>query len=339
MHEPGLYSDPASERAPPAGALHYVPTLTCGCGSRVLELLYCEACGEIFFGGYRRDTGLNPNEWYLSPDHPDLEASPDMASMDRDYLRYAVLLARSTRDSARVAAVDSGRCSSERGERRDSRRPTARLRSADPGTSTTCRQCTRRLRRPATARGRHIPLVALDVMPTGLAARSARLFAPFEPVSRRSRRCFRTLSCEISRRNREPVTQARGLLRQPARRRQALGGNALLALPGRAPPSNHGCHRRPRSGRAGVRVSGRRTACTRTATGAGRRVQWQPTRPKQLHSRWRPTRRRRSCRRHHTPASRARWRHNRFLARASAGTISHRRSSRLTHRRSCSPTV
>lgn len=74
----------------PAGRLHYVPTLTCGCGSRILELLYCESCGEIFFGGYRRDTGLNPNEWYLSPDHPDLEASPDMASLDRDYLGYAV---------------------------------------------------------------------------------------------------------------------------------------------------------------------------------------------------------------------------------------------------------
>jgi DEAD/DEAH box helicase domain-containing protein len=79
---------PARQDAP-AGALHYVPTLTCGCGSRVLELLYCQPCGEIFFGGYRRETG-NPNEWYLSPDHPDLEASPDLASFDRDYLRYAV---------------------------------------------------------------------------------------------------------------------------------------------------------------------------------------------------------------------------------------------------------
>ena len=37
----------------PSGALYYVPTLTCQCGSRVLELLYCELCGEIFFGGYR----------------------------------------------------------------------------------------------------------------------------------------------------------------------------------------------------------------------------------------------------------------------------------------------
>ena len=91
-----ICTNPACTQAPPrnapcpAGALHYVPTLTCGCGSRVLELLYCEPCGEIFFGGYRRPTGLNPNEWYLSPDHPDLEASPDLAFLDRDYLRYAV---------------------------------------------------------------------------------------------------------------------------------------------------------------------------------------------------------------------------------------------------------
>ena len=73
----------------PTGILQYVPTLTCQCGARVLELLYCEACGEVLFGGYRRDAG-NPNEWYLSPDHPDLEASPDFASFDRDYERYAV---------------------------------------------------------------------------------------------------------------------------------------------------------------------------------------------------------------------------------------------------------
>lgn len=81
---------PPRSAACPAGSLHYVPTLTCGCGSRVLELLYCESCGEIYYGGYRRDTRLNPNEWYLSPDHPDLEASPDIASLDRDYTRYAV---------------------------------------------------------------------------------------------------------------------------------------------------------------------------------------------------------------------------------------------------------
>ncbi len=90
-----ICTDPTCGQAPqrsaacPAGTLHYVPTLTCQCGARVLELLYCEACGEVLFGGYRRDTG-NPNEWYLSPDHPNLEAAPDLASFDRDYEHYAV---------------------------------------------------------------------------------------------------------------------------------------------------------------------------------------------------------------------------------------------------------
>jgi Lhr-like helicase len=73
----------------PTGALHFIPTLTCLCGARVLELLYCEPCGEVFFGGYRR-RAANPNEWYLSPDHPDLEAAPDSAAFDRDYDSYAV---------------------------------------------------------------------------------------------------------------------------------------------------------------------------------------------------------------------------------------------------------
>lgn len=81
----------AGQRTAPApvGALHFVPTLTCQCGSRVLELLYCEPCGELFLGGFRRPT-FNPNEWYLSADHPDLEATPDAASMDRSHLSYAV---------------------------------------------------------------------------------------------------------------------------------------------------------------------------------------------------------------------------------------------------------
>jgi hypothetical protein len=54
----------------PVGALYYQPTLSCRCGSRVLELLACEACGEVFFGGYRRDDPLNPGAYFLSADHP-----------------------------------------------------------------------------------------------------------------------------------------------------------------------------------------------------------------------------------------------------------------------------
>jgi DEAD/DEAH box helicase domain-containing protein len=74
----------------PVGALHYQPTLSCRCGSRVLELLACEACGEVFFGGYRREDPQNSGVYFLSADHPDLEASPEMALLDRDYRNYAV---------------------------------------------------------------------------------------------------------------------------------------------------------------------------------------------------------------------------------------------------------
>ncbi|WP_292649278.1 hypothetical protein, partial [Mesorhizobium sp.] len=55
----------------------------------MLELLYCEPCGEVFLGGYRGTTN-NPNQWRLSPDFPDLEQVPDRAGAERDYGNYAV---------------------------------------------------------------------------------------------------------------------------------------------------------------------------------------------------------------------------------------------------------
>ncbi len=80
---------PARASACTVGRLHHVPSHGCACGKRVLELLYCEPCGEVFLGGYRRDTG-NPNQWTLTPDFPDLEQVPDRASAERDYGNYAV---------------------------------------------------------------------------------------------------------------------------------------------------------------------------------------------------------------------------------------------------------
>ena len=70
------------------GRLYDRPTMTCGCGSRVLEMLYCEPCGEIFLGGYRRE--LEPNAWSLVPDDPNIEKAPDHSSSSRTYSSYAV---------------------------------------------------------------------------------------------------------------------------------------------------------------------------------------------------------------------------------------------------------
>ncbi|MGD0905043.1 MAG: DEAD/DEAH box helicase, partial [Terracidiphilus sp.] len=74
----------------PVGRLYHQPVLSCGCGGRVLELLVCECCGEMFFGGYRRPDLQNPGSWYMSPDHPDLETAPETAFLDRRFDNYAV---------------------------------------------------------------------------------------------------------------------------------------------------------------------------------------------------------------------------------------------------------
>ncbi|MFH1719877.1 MAG: DEAD/DEAH box helicase [Planctomycetota bacterium] len=76
--------------APPVGKLYHQPILSCVCGARVLELLVCECCGEVFYGGYRRPDPQNGGSWYLSPDHPDLETAPEMSFLDRRYENYAV---------------------------------------------------------------------------------------------------------------------------------------------------------------------------------------------------------------------------------------------------------
>ena len=70
------------------GRLFDRPTTTCACGSRVLEMLYCEPCGDIFLGGYRR--ALRQNSWSLVPDDPNIEKAPDHSANDRKYDNFAV---------------------------------------------------------------------------------------------------------------------------------------------------------------------------------------------------------------------------------------------------------
>lgn len=60
--------------------------------SRVLELLYCERCGGLFFGGYRLSDDNNETE--LLPLEPDLNGIPERAATNiltqRDYKDYAI---------------------------------------------------------------------------------------------------------------------------------------------------------------------------------------------------------------------------------------------------------
>ena len=70
------------------GKLYDRPRITCDCGSRVLEMLYCEPCGDVFLGGFRRE--LQGGEWALLPDDPNLEKAPDHSYGYRSYENYAV---------------------------------------------------------------------------------------------------------------------------------------------------------------------------------------------------------------------------------------------------------
>ena len=77
---------------PPVGRLFTDPVPRCDfCGSRVLELLYCQPCGEVFLGGYKKLDPNSSNAWFLSPDYPNLDQVPDRsASLDRKFGEYLV---------------------------------------------------------------------------------------------------------------------------------------------------------------------------------------------------------------------------------------------------------
>jgi Lhr-like helicase len=83
----------ASPDSPPVGRIYSEPRPRCEhCNSAVLELLYCEPCGEVFLGGYQKpDPGGTPNQWFLSPDYPNLDRVPDRsASLARKFGEYRV---------------------------------------------------------------------------------------------------------------------------------------------------------------------------------------------------------------------------------------------------------
>jgi Lhr-like helicase len=81
----------AGHERPPIGRLYTEPLPRCVCGSRVLELLYCQPCGEIFLGGFKKEIDATPNSFFLSPDYPNLDRVPDRGnSLKRVFGEYAL---------------------------------------------------------------------------------------------------------------------------------------------------------------------------------------------------------------------------------------------------------
>jgi Lhr-like helicase len=86
-----VYRPPGTRRT--VGKLYPDARLRCECGSRCLDLLCCQTCGDLLLGGYqsRSPGGLGSiNARYLLPELPDLEQVPDLALTDRVFGAYRV---------------------------------------------------------------------------------------------------------------------------------------------------------------------------------------------------------------------------------------------------------
>ena len=70
------------------GRIYAKPELTCECGGRVLELLYCQPCGEVFLGGYHVEGQTTHRT--LVPFAADLDQIPDQRGSDRSASGYTV---------------------------------------------------------------------------------------------------------------------------------------------------------------------------------------------------------------------------------------------------------
>lgn len=71
------------------GRIFNQPEITCRCGSRVLELLYCQSCGEVFLGGYKPTDYPGPGT-FIVPFLADLERLPDQVITQRTAANYVV---------------------------------------------------------------------------------------------------------------------------------------------------------------------------------------------------------------------------------------------------------
>ena len=71
----------------PVGKLFIHPKLRCDCGATVLDVIVCQACGEVYLGGY---VARNDGSFRMVHDQPDLERIPSPAPFAKNYTDYAV---------------------------------------------------------------------------------------------------------------------------------------------------------------------------------------------------------------------------------------------------------
>ena len=77
------------------GKLFSRPNFACECGCRILELLYCESCGDVFLGGYLQE---HNGAKFLVSNYANLEGLPDITDFDRNADNYRLYWPNSVRE-------------------------------------------------------------------------------------------------------------------------------------------------------------------------------------------------------------------------------------------------
>jgi hypothetical protein len=83
-----LFVDPSRT----VGRLYPEPRTRCDCGARVLELYYCQDCGDVYLGGFTTDDPIDAQSrpQSLLADVSDLARLPDQARMEKVATNYLV---------------------------------------------------------------------------------------------------------------------------------------------------------------------------------------------------------------------------------------------------------
>lgn len=91
-------TNPSPDRT--IGKLHAEPATRCECGARVLELLYCQNCGDVFLGGFAPEGEPQQSgvKTMLLADVPELAKLPDQVSLQRTADNYIVYWPRDVRN-------------------------------------------------------------------------------------------------------------------------------------------------------------------------------------------------------------------------------------------------
>lgn len=112
--DPNCSAAPETDEPRPVGRLYSEPTTRCICSARVLELLYCQNCGDVLLGGFTPEGNPQSNrvDTLLLADVPEVAKLPDQVRLERTANNYLVYWPNAAAD---LDALDDSKWTRDKG--------------------------------------------------------------------------------------------------------------------------------------------------------------------------------------------------------------------------------